>query len=266
MDQSESINLQLIQTGILGMFLLATSLIAFFVLYQKKLLKQERARAKERLEHQRQLLQAVVDAQEKERERIGRDLHDDIGSMLTAAHQFLQKLEQNHFSGERESIIGQVGDLLQKTSSSVRGISRELAPTVLAKLGLVKAIESLSEMMEANGDLVVVFYADPLPNLSNKIATHLYRMVQELFNNTLKHANANHVLISLKYIPPNLRLSFQDDGVGFGKGDIEESTGLGLKSIHSRLNLLDGKLHLTSTEEEGTKFEINIPYNKPDNE
>ncbi len=255
MDQTEVIELRFLVFGIIGMFVLALTIIAFVLLYQRRLLGQQQKLEAERLQHQQGLLKAALEAQEAERKRIGRDLHDDIGSMIATARLFVQQTQGQ--SAESKTLMNQADDILIETVKSLHVITQDLVPTILHQLGLVEAIDALCDTIRKNAELQLEFQAEEGIHIAPQPALHLYRIVQELFNNTLKHAEASRIDILLRRTLTHLHLRFQDDGKGMQAPSSAPSSGLGLKNIESRLSLLSGEIRISS--ETGTCFDIQIP-------
>jgi len=244
------------------MFGLALAIIGFVVLYQRKLLAQQRKMEAERSEYQEELLQAVLDAQEVERVRIGRDLHDDIGSMLATARLYIQQTQQKNQSDDSLKLMDKADDVLTDTIKSLHVIARDLVPTVLNQLGLSEALAALCDVVQKNSPLHIDFEYMELPKLPAKVSLHIYRIVQELITNTLKHAEASQIDISLNHKSGNLVLMYQDNGKGFPEHSDKKKQGLGLKNIESRLSLMKGNLEISSPEKQGSLFLIRLPLDK----
>ncbi|MDW3648907.1 MAG: histidine kinase [Bacteroidia bacterium] len=258
MAESEGIELQFLIGGILGMFGLAVAIIGFVVLYQRKLLSQQKKIEEERSQYQEELLQSVLDAQEAERERIGRDLHDDIGSMLATARLYIQQTQQKASEKETEW-MDKADEVLSESIKSLGIIARDLVPTVLNQLGLPEAIEGLCDVVRKNAGHKVTFGYGNLSEMPPEQALHIYRITQELITNTLKHADADLIQISLGSSEVGLHLIYIDNGVGMKLTDNSKESGLGIKNIESRLSLLKGSLKIQHPEEGGVVFKIGIP-------
>ena len=256
MDEGKIIEFRLLLAGFLGMFGLATAIILFVLLYQRKLLAQQKKAEAERIQYQQELLESVLAAQESERERIGRDLHDDIGSMLATARLYIQQTQQN--SSEKEQAwMRKADEVLNACLQNLRSIARDLVPTILNQLGLIDAIEALCDVLRESGNHQIEFTYSPISQLEPEKALHVYRIVQELLTNTLKHAQASIIRISLSCNPTELQLSYADNGIGLD--DHKRSKGLGLKNIESRLSLMRGSINTQPPEAGGTHFLIRIP-------
>lgn len=226
--------------GMLGMFLLALGVVFFFLAYQRRLLKQQQEHQRKETDYQQQLLRANLLSQEKERNRIGKDLHDEVGAMLTTSKLYFRHMEQDAPKEKFSELKAKVFDLLEETIASVRRVSHDLRPVVLETLGLEEAIANIRDELNASGEIKVDFASDLSGLMNKEYQLNWYRIIQELVNNTLKHAEANCIEIRMRGHGNQLKLTYADNGVGLGKA--ESRNGLGLSNIESRLSLMHGKL------------------------
>ena len=201
-------------------------------------------------------MESMIDGQEKERERIAQDLHDSLGGMLSSIKlQFENtkvKLDQNHPE------LNKTSRLLDNAVEEVRNISRNLQPSALARLGLIAALKDLINRYDddAYPEIFLQYYNMP-EDLDNLKSLAIYRVIQELLNNSLKHANANEILIELSKDGEELLVQYEDDGVGF---DVEKGyRGLGLENIKSRINYLKASISFDSEKNKGTSVLIHVP-------
>ena len=259
MDKTEIVELQFLVVGIMGMFGLALAIIFFVILYQRKLLNQQKKMEEERTNYQKDLLQALLDAQEAERIRIGRDLHDDIGSMLATAKLYLQ--HQSHLPKSHDTNwIMKADDVLTDTVKNLGVIARDLVPTILHQLGLLDAIEAMVDVIRESSHLEISCQIEDIPPLSDSLGLHIYRIIQELCNNVLKHAEASSVGLELGYREGEIWIEFRDDGKGMSEEATGSKYGLGLKNIQSRLELMNGNIQISTDPLTGTHFSIRLPY------
>lgn len=248
--------------GIIVTLLLALALVAFFLVYQRRLVSQQLALKTIESKYQKELFVAAIQAEERERQRIGNDLHDDIGSSLSAAKMLMaQVAETTSATAKEKEMVGLIQNILNSSVQDIRNISQNLHPAVLARFGLTQALHNLGELCTdgfANGVDVQVEMAVVLPK-SHELA--LYRIVQELLNNALKHARASRVTVQLMQQPHGLVLTVADDGCGFDYALAQQNkkAGLGLKSLAARVSLLDASLHLHSTVGQGTDVRVEVP-------
>jgi len=202
----------------------------------------------------------LIDAQEKERALIAREIHDDILQSLTILELKLAAFEQGKIrSKDTRSHLRDSRRLVRKVASDLRGLSHRVHPATLEFLGLAAAIkDQCREINEHNRVKVVCEVGDVPLKLNTEIATCLYRVFQEGLRNILKHSCANQSNVSLNANSRRISLIVSDDGIGF-EPNATNASGLGLVSMKERLHLLGGKFKLVSALGEGTQIEASIP-------
>lgn len=260
MDRPEELEFAwLMFTGILLMFLLSMSVVIFFVYYQRRLHRQQTAMDRLKLEDQKKQLQAEIAAQEKERERIARDLHDEVGALLSTAKLYLtfQHPKAEHHTGSTPSHPAE--EMLDEAVLKLRSIAQNLLPENLRLFGLISAIEHNIRQIEKAEAFTVYFTHQLSERLPGDAEIHLYRIVQELFNNALKHAKASQVSLSLSRQTNSVVLTYTDNGVGFTPGKSRNGISLGLTTLSSRVQLLQGEMELESAPGKGVKIIITCP-------
>lgn len=246
------------------LLLLVLGVIVFVLLYQKRLLQHQEQVQRLQTTKQYQLLEATMQAQEEERRRVARDLHDEVGSMLSLVRLNLHQLVAG-IDGANEEVRHAeqtIKKLLDEVIGSVRRISHDLMPVVLDKMGLAQALEALRRSVPATAKVAITYECnDKSRRLEPKLELILYRMVQELLNNTLKHAHATLVHVKLLFTDDEVTLHFEDDGVGFDYAAHLQAAaqGVGVVSLRSRVNLLNGKMNIQSEAGVGTRVEITVP-------
>ncbi|AVR46792.1 hypothetical protein C7S20_16840 [Christiangramia fulva] len=203
-------------------------------------------------------IEAVIESQEKERQRIARDLHDSLGQTLALSRINLSRLHEDGLQTEQKILLEQVMQLIDEGCSDVRVISHNLMPPDLDHKNLKEILENLIEKYRQTGEIKYSFsYYGSGDDLSPAGKYTLYRVLQEIFQNIIKHASAGKVIITLTTNHQFVNLLVEDDGKGFDKN--LTSFGLGLKNIYSRIKLLDGHLDIDSSINNGTVFNISIP-------
>jgi signal transduction histidine kinase len=208
----------------------------------------------------RDALQRVVTAQELERRRLARELHDETGQALTSILLGLRGLEDVKDEAALRASVAEVRELVRSTLQDVRRLAVELRPKVLDDFGLVAALERLTESFAEQTGIRVEF----VPNLQGsdrlpgEIETALYRIVQESLTNVVKHARAGNVSIVLTRKPASVSVVVEDDGVGFEPGR-ETGDGIGLIGMRERVGLLGGRVALESRPGAGTTFVAEVP-------
>lgn len=254
----------LIAIGTVGMLLLAIGIISFMVFYQKKMIQEQFKRQQLELEYQRKMMEAALESQENERRRVAGDLHDSIGAMLSTIRVSLitQAKKEN---ADLES-IAHSKKMLDDTIESVRRISRDLMPSTLEKFGLVQAVKEMCERFQSTSMLPIQFMeAGDVQNLERNRELMIFRIVQELVNNALKHAQASSITVTFS-ASEHLLVAVEDDGVGFNaeehKNDKRSGKGLGLFNIENRARLLGGKIEFDKEREKGSRIALIVPYEK----
>ncbi len=208
----------------------------------------------------RDALQRVVTAQELERRRLARELHDETGQALTSILLGLRGLEDVHDEEALKANVAEVRDLVRSTLQDVRRLAVELRPKALDDFGLVAALERLTESFAEQTGMKVEF----VPNLPGdgrfapEVETALYRLVQESLTNIVKHARARSVSIVLTRKPDSISVVVEDDGVGFEPGR-EAGDGVGLLGMRERVGLFGGRIVVESRPGAGTTVVAEVP-------
>ena len=206
----------------------------------------------------------IINAQEQERQRIARELHDETSQVLTSLLISLAVLEESIETQEARERIADTRSLAHSTLRAIRNLSIDLRPSALDDLGLLPALRWYVKEYQKKCAIEVEFHAPGFKErLPAEMETALYRIVQECFTNTAKHANARRVTILLKEVADMVYARIIDDGHGFDyeallKTPIQER-GLGLAGMHERAVLLDGTLKIHSAPGQGTTVEASIP-------
>lgn len=209
------------------------------------------------------LLESLVEAQEEERSRLARELHDGAGQMLTSLLVRIKTLEKQAVKPAVQSGLAAILDTVSETIEQVRELSYRLRPAALEQFGLPVALETLVSDMAIESGLHAHCHFDwqdePLPQ---GIEVTLYRIAQEALTNVIRHANAGQVEVSLKQLPQGVLMRIEDDGCGFSTRQTMERRGrrhLGLISIHERAAIVGGQLDVFSAPGEGTAVQVFIP-------
>ncbi|GAB2998357.1 ATP-binding protein [uncultured Cyclobacterium sp.] len=224
---------------------LGKSLVAM----QKKLMEYENAENINRLMAKKSL----IEGQENERKRLSKDLHDGVGPLLTSLKLMVQTSELSAQSKKK------INTVVDGTIDEIRRMTYNLMPSVLVDFGVGRALASFIEKMKKSSGIDIV-YDDATKGKAGKISMDLdiciFRVCQELINNTLKHANAKKITISLTEFNDKISLYFFDDGKGFDPQTIKY--GAGLRNIRERIEIFSGYLH-TRSDRNGTEVEVEIP-------
>ncbi|NWG05627.1 MAG: response regulator [Chloroflexi bacterium] len=218
----------------------------------------------EQRENLRSMAERVVTAQEEERQRISRELHDDLGQALTTLLMSLRNL-QNDLSIPAASMFEQLQALYDQSyeiAIKIRRLARDLRPPVLDALGLKVAMQSYCTEFTRRTHLPINFEIDPsLPTLPDMYNITLYRALQEALNNIAKHANASQAWVELSVEDNTISLTIQDNGIGMPQG-ASSSSGIGLSGLRERLTITGGRLEITSSPHNGTILMAQLPLPK----
>ena len=237
----------------MAFLLMSFIVILFFYFSRKKIIQKEIEKKNLEIEHQKELLRSVILTQEEERKRIAQDLHDDISSKLNVVSLNTHLLKTPNLSDEElTKITDNITNLTQKALENSRRIAHDLLPPVLEKFGIHAGIEEL--VVEFNSSKVVhVVYTNELQFDIQDIdkQLHVFRILQELLNNSVRHGKASEVLIVFKLINGSNTCLYTDNGVGFDLNSEDSKNGLGMKNIESRINFLDGDLEINSSKNKG---------------
>ena len=238
-------------------FIILVGVLIFFFYYsRKKIIKKEIEKKNLQISYQKQLLHSIVLTQESERKRIAQDLHDDISSKLNVVSLNAHLLNTKNISDiEKINITNNIIDLTIKALESSRRIAHDLSPPVLEKFGLNAAIHELVSEYNSTKKIKVEYFNELDFNLfSNDNQTHIFRILQELLNNSVKHGKAPNS--SIKFIKFNNanRFIYTDDGVGFDYENSKYKKGLGISNIESRVDFIEGKLEIKSKINEGVNM------------
>lgn len=210
----------------------------------------------------RRLAGRLIRAHEEERSRLARELHDDLAQRLAVFAIDIGKLEQqlkDQPAVLQEELREMKSDIV-KVSEDVHNLSRQLHPSILDDLGLIRAIESECTNFSRREGIEIVFRHEDFPMAIPKdISLPLYRIIQEGLRNISKHACAEHISVFLEGTDHDVLLSIQDDGIGFDWAEVSKQPGLGLSSMRERARLMNGELSIQSQPEKGTVISIKVP-------
>jgi signal transduction histidine kinase len=208
----------------------------------------------------RDALRRVVEAQELERRRLARELHDETGQALTSILLGLRGLEDARDGDQQREAVAELRELVVTTLQDVRNLAVELRPKALDDFGLVAALDRLttgfSEQTGIDVDLEARLDDERLPG---EIETALYRIVQEALTNIVKHARAQRVSILVVRKPSSAAVVIEDDGTGFSQPGSSDRGGLGLVGMRERVRLLDGRFEIESSPGAGTTLVAEVP-------
>lgn len=215
-----------------------------------------------RKEMERKVLSAVIQTEEKERERFSKDMHDGIGPLLSTVKLYVNELGTSDIADkEKIEYVNQVNKMLDDAVASIREISNNLMPRAIHEYGLIKALDAFCKKVNQTGKIHVEFDSVGIEStLDKNVQLILFRVISELLTNTIKHAKAENAHVKLHKSDDSISLVFIDDGIGFDSKKVMENknTGIGLKSIVSRIKSINGSVEIISKEGEGFKIIIEI--------
>ena len=259
--ENEKIIIQALVYGIIFLVFITTGLILFFHYSRQKIVQKELEKAALKLENQQKILQTSIDIQERERKRIAQDLHDAISSKLNIVSLSTNVLLVDKTINEKQrKTLEQILEITSGTLESSRKIAHDLLPPILDKFGLKAALEELFEEYTTNTSIEIESNIEELSKLSKTNQLHVFRIVQELINNSLRHGKANELVIYMEQNTTGFVLRYQDNGIGFTVKEAKEKPGIGLQNIKSRIKILNGKLKMESTPNSGSQFIIRCNY------
>ncbi len=209
-------------------------------------------------------MNAMVEGQENERLRIARDLHDRLGGTLSIVKMHFKSVEESIEALKETSVkqYKEANDLLDEACEEVRKIAHDMSSGVLMKFGLVAALKDLKATVEATGQLNMNFLEIGLQErLDYEYEINIYRIIQELITNTLKHAKASEMTIQLYRKDDRLSIVVEDDGIGFNQKEKQKEGGMGIANIDSRVQRFEGEMNIDSGKGAGTTITIDLPIN-----
>ncbi len=210
----------------------------------------------------RQLTARLLQAQEQERRRIAREMHDDWTQRLASLGIEAAKLER-HLGTQEVALplLHAIQQQLVALSEDVHALSRQLHPSILDDLGLIEALRSECAAFARREEIEVDYCPDELPTpVPSEVALCLYRVAQEALRNVAKHADAVDVVVTLTVVEPDIVLRIEDHGVGFDPENERNQPGLGLSSMTERVALIHGQISVASALGRGTTVEVRAPW------
>ncbi|MFS4470833.1 ATP-binding protein [Chryseobacterium sp. T20] len=238
--------------------LLALSLLIFlFIIFRKNKKINEQKLNDIKQKEELSLTKAILDGEERERERIARDLHDGLGGMLAGVKINFSTWSSSHLNPEKDQEFYKILGQLDSSVSELRHVARNLMPESLLNFGLETALLDLCEFYNRK-NLEIDFQAiDIDKKLPLNIQLNIYRIVQELLANAVKHAEASSILLQCSQSGENFLITIEDNGKGFDKNIENTTKSLGLRNLKNRVNYLKGKMEINS-DDQGTAINIEL--------
>lgn len=252
--------------GTIGMLTLAVGLVVFIIFHQRKVIRYQGTLQRMEQDQQRMLLNASIRLQEEERQRLAADLHDDAGPLLATARLYLNENLVNMDKASQLQSIYNAKQIIDDTIQLIRNISHSLMPPTLKNFGLESAVNDLFQKISGSGSLnASCRFHDYKERLKTEDELILFRVLQELVNNILKHSNASFIHVTQNINGDRFFLRLHHDGRGLTQSDFEKlnksPVGLGLKNIQSRLKLLSGNIYFEKDVSQ-TYYKVTIELSK----
>lgn len=207
---------------------------------------------------ERNRIEAVIESQEKERKRVAQELHDSLGQILALSKINLSRIHTENMDPENQKLINTITNLIDESCREVRAISHNLMPPDLVNTSLAEILKNLVHKNRLTNEICYEFnWHVSNEQLSTACKLTLYRVLQEILQNIIKHATANKVVISISQSGDYINMLVEDNGKGFDTKLL--NLGLGLKNIYSRVKSLNGYLDIDSSINKGTVFNVSIP-------
>src|SRR5580765_439289 len=252
--------------GTLGMLVLVIGLILFIIFHQRRVIRYQQKLQNFEIEQQKMMLTASIKLQEEERQRLAADLHDDAGPLLATARLYLnENLVKQDKSTQLQSIY-QARQIIDDTIQLIRNISHSLMPPTLKNFGLESAVNDLFQKISGSGSMNASSrFHDYRERLKAENELIIFRIIQELINNILKHSNASFIHLTQNTSGNRFFIRLHHDGRGLTQADFEKlgksNVGLGLKNIQSRLKVLQGKIFFEKDMSQ-TYFKVTIEMSR----
>ncbi len=233
--------------GTIGMIVLTVALIFFLIMHQRKVIRFHKKMQQMETDHQKVLINASIRMQEEERQRLAADLHDDAGPLLATVRLYLNENLVNQDKSTQLQSIFQARQIVDDAIQLVRNISHSLMPPTLKNFGLESAIHDLFQKISGSGIInASCRFHEYKERLKEDKELIIFRIVQELINNILKHSNSSFIHLTQNYHADKFYLRIHHDGRGIVQADFDKlnksTVGLGLKNITSRIQLLKGNI------------------------
>lgn len=266
MENSESLNIStLVVFGTMGVLILVSFIVVFVVFYQKKALEQRNLMNERETQFQKTLLNASLEIAEQERSKVAANIHDDVGMILNVLKLKINKAARSPGDGDAtKSLLTESNKLIEETIDTIRGISNDLMPPALSKIGLMSAFFEMCHQLTATGMLEAEFETSEEEfDWDKKKQVQLYRVVKEILNNILKHGKPTKIKLVAEIKNQVLTVTVIHNGRGVTSEEIKRLTdvskGLGLKSIMARAQLIDAKINYIANENSNAKVTIETP-------
>jgi signal transduction histidine kinase len=261
-NQTGTLDEWVLFVGTSMMLLLASAVIGFIYLYQRKLIKRKLAyqEIENLLRHQElKSAYALLEGQDMERQRIAEEIHDNLGSILVTLSMYTEAFEKASTPEDKQNLATKISKMTQQAAEEARKISHRMDAGALHQFGLQAAIQDLLGAINSIENIQLIANVDLSENPTNEIGLNMYRVLQELINNTLKHAHAKTITLDISQVNDEyISFIYEDDGIGLKK-DVQHSAGMGLRNIVARIEKLQGTISFEEKPTRGFSVVIEIP-------
>jgi len=213
----------------------------------------------ERWNIRRKLIETIIQTEEAERHRIAKDLHDEIGPLISAIKIYLTAFLESTSQEKKDRLAEEMGLIVKDMIELVKNISNDMSPHILVNFGLLAAIQNIADLFSKN---IRVHIGSSVGNcrFPGVVESVIYRIVKELINNTIKHASASDIFLELTYMDGELTCAYRDNGIGFDwpRYQAAQMKGMGLNNIQSRIQSLGGTCQIYSAAGKGFKIILTL--------
>lgn len=248
--------------------LLTVFIVSFLLLFQRKQLQNIREKIALKAAYEREILQAQVEVQNHTLQQIGSDLHDNIGQLLSLTKLHLNALEEEPNPQSAASRLASIGAVVDLTIREVRALTKSLDKEFIEQFGLISSLKNELDRLEQTGRFTTRFSlsGSPYP-LGFQHEIVLFRVVQEVLNNAVKHAEAAQIEITVLYATGQFDVAISDNGRGFDQAETQRrelgKSGAGLRTMQRRMALIGGTCHIESGPGQGTRIRLAVPAPAP---
>ncbi len=224
--------------------------LSLLLIFQRKSLRQNLKFTQEKARLKEEGMQALMTGEMKERERISRDLHDGLGQVLSVVRISLADSPEH----ERQK------NMVDMAIKEMRAISHAMMPPALSRHGLIPALSEMARVINETGKIkLVTDLPESVTEISQLVKVTLYRVIQELVNNAIKYADPSEIVLAMSIENGQMKVEVSDNGKGFDPEKIKDTSGIGLKGMNSRMELIGGKIEIYSDLGEGTRANLILP-------
>jgi len=264
METATEIQIALV-VAVIVFLLLALALLVFMLMYQRKTFRHNQQMAAVEKQFQEEILRSQIEVQEQTQVHIGRELHDNIGTLSSLVKMNLSLADTAPDAGERKRYLDESKDTIKQLITEIKRLALDLNTDRLSETIFSEVIEQDIERLRRLKLFDIGFLQEGEEwSLTKEKKLLLYRVCQEILHNTLKHANASQVSVSLRFTPESLFIRIEDNGIGFDKTrvvkDRAEGPGSGLLNLENRMDMIGGEIRIESKPGNGTKSYIQVPF------